>query len=191
MADPATLAMASMGSSALGGVTSAISGIMGGNSQSSMYKYQAGSARANANISRKNAAYTRYAGEFEASRSGTKTRFERGQVTAAQSGRGLRVGTGSAERVVDSVEDVGRQEQSTTRATAARRAYGFEVDAAEKDAAANMYGKAAQRSKMAGYIQAGTSLLSSASSVSSKWMDASKAGIFNDSVGIDIYGPGY
>jgi hypothetical protein len=177
------MAMASMGSSALSGVTSAIGGVLGGNSQSSMYKYQAGVARVNAQIARGNAAYSRYAGEFESQRSGMKTRFERGRIVANQSGRGVQVGTGSAGRVVESTEDIGRQEQSTIRASAARRAYGYENEAAQQEASANMLGKAAQRSKLAGYIQAGTSLLSSAASVSSKWSQASQSGIFSDSVG--------
>lgn len=183
MADPLTLAMVSMGASGASGLMGAVSSIMGGSSQSSMYKYQAGSARVNAGIARENAAHARYAGEFEAQRSGMKTRYERGKTTAIQSGRGVVTGQGSAGGVIDSITKVGAQEQSTIRGNAARRAYGFEVEAAEKDAAANMYGKAAQRSKLAGYLGAGSSLLSSAASVSSKWMQAGQAGIFSDTVG--------
>lgn len=180
MADPATLALVSIGSSTASGVLGAVGSVMGGSSQSSMYKYQAGVARINRQIAEQNAAYARYAGEFEAQRSGMKTRFERGQTITTQSGRGIAVGEGSAARVVDSISDVGRQEQRTIRANAARRAYGYDVEAAQQEATANMYGKAAQRSKMASYIQAGSSLLSSAASVSGKWMQASQAGIFSD-----------
>lgn len=178
MADPFTLAAASIGSSALGGVVGAVGSVMGGNAQSSMYKYQAGVARVNQDIARKNAAYARYAGEFEAQRSGMKTRYERGQTIATQSGRGLVVGSGSSGDVIDSIGEIGQQEQRTIRGGAARRAYGYEVEANQQEAAANMYGKAAQRSKVAGYIGAGTSLLSGASSVSSKWLQAQQAGIF-------------
>lgn len=180
MADPATLAMVSIGASAGSGILGAVGSIMGGNSQSSMYKYQAGTARVSAEIARRNAAYARYAGEFESQRSGMKTRYERGQTTATQAGRGVIVGEGSAGAVTDSITDVGAQEQRTIRGNAARRAYGYDVEAAEKEAAANMYGKAAQRSKLSGYIGAGSSLLSSAASVSSKWMQASQAGIFGE-----------
>lgn len=183
MADPVTLATVSMVASGASGVMGAVSSIMGGNSQSSMYKYQAGSARVNAGIARENAAHARYAGEFESQRSGMKTRFERGKTIATQSGRGVVVGDGSAGEVTDSISKVGQQEQSTIRGNAARRAYGYDVDAAEKDAAATMYGKASQRSKLSGYIGAGSSLLSSAASVSSKWSSASSAGIFSDNVG--------
>lgn len=180
MADPVTLAMASMASSAASGVLGAVGSVFGGKSQSSQFQYQQGVARVNADIARKNAAYARYAGEFEAQRSGMKTRYERGQAITTQSGRGVVVGEGSSGRVAESISDVGAQEQRTIRGNAARRAYGYDVEAAEKDAAANMYGKAAQRSSLAGYIGAGTSLLSGASSVSSKWMQASQSGIFSD-----------
>lgn len=180
MADPATMAMASMGSSVASGVMGAVSSIISGNSQSSMYKYQAGTARVNAGIAKENAAYSRYAGEFESQRSGMKTRNERANIITTQSGRGVVVGEGSAGRVVDSVEEIGRQDQSTIRASAARRAYGYDNEAASQVAQADMYGKAAQRAKQAGYINAAGSLLKSASSVSDKWSAASQSGLFSD-----------
>lgn len=174
--------MASMASSAASGIMGAVSSVMSGNSQSSMYKYQAGTARVKADIAKGNAAYARYAGEFESQRSGMKTRSERGNAIAQMSGRGVVVGSGSSGRVIDSISDIGRQDQRTIRASAARRAYGFDIEAAEQTAQADMYGKAAQRSKQAGYINAAGSLLKSASSVSDKWSAASNSGIFSDSV---------
>lgn len=190
MADPATMVMASMGANILGGVTKAVGSILGGESKSSMYKYQAGMARANAEIARRNAEYSRTVGEREAQRVGMKSRFEAGNIISAQSGRGLVVGEGSAGRVVQSQGDIGRHDQSTVRANAMRRAYGYDVEAANKEAEANMYGKSAQRSKLASYIEAGGSILGSAASVSSKWMEASQLGVFGGGSGGDIrYGP--
>ena len=151
---------------------------MGGQSQAQAYKYQAGVAQVNQKIAKQNADYARYTGEFEAQRSGMKTRFERAQTVTTQSGRGIVIGEGSAGEVVKSIGEIGAQEQSTIRASAARRAYGFDVEAEKQDTAAKMYGKAASRAKTASYIDAFGSLLGSAGSVAGKWMQASQAGVF-------------
>jgi hypothetical protein len=170
MADPATLAMISIGTSAAGGLTGALSSIMGGDSQSAMYGYKAGIAKQNAQIAKQNADYARKVGEVEAQRQGMETRFTVGKQKVAQAASGLDVDSGSAVDVRESTGDIGRQDQAVTRANAARKAYGFEVEAAEKEAEATMMEYAGKSSKKAGLLGAASSLLGGASSVSGKWL---------------------
>jgi hypothetical protein len=61
------------------------------------------------------------------------------------------------------------------RANAAKKAYGFEVGAAEDVAQAGAYTVAGETSVTAGDIGAVSSVLGAAGSVSSKWLQASQA----------------
>ena len=177
MADPFTLATIGIVGSAGSGVLGAAGNILGGLGKSSAYEYQAGVAQVNQKIAAQNAAYARYTGEFEAQRSGMKSRYETGQTKVIQSGRGLDVNFGSPAAVRESQENLGRQEQTTIRSTAARRAYGFDVEAEKQRTAAQMYRQAGANEEIAGYIGAAGSILGAASSVSSKLLEASRMNI--------------
>lgn len=165
------------GATILGGITGAISKVMGGESQGNMYAYQAGVSRINQQIAKQNADYSRYVGEVEAQRVGMKGRFERGQTLVTQSGRGIDVGSGSNAEVRDSMQDMNVHDQATTRSNAMRRAYGHDVEAIKHETQGQMYGMAGSKARTAGYIDAFGSILGTASSVSSKWLDASRLGI--------------
>src|SRR5438105_4747319 len=134
MADPVTLATIGIVSTVAGGATGAFGSIMGGESQSSMYKYQAGVAQINKRIAEQNADYSRKVGEVEAQQFGMKTRAEIGEAKATQGAGGLDVGSGSNLAVRESMGDIGRQNLATIRANAARRAYGYEVEGIQQEA---------------------------------------------------------
>jgi hypothetical protein len=170
MADPATIAMVSMGSSALGGVTKAAGSVFSGLASSAMHKYQAGVAAVNAKIARQNAEYSRGIGEFKAEQSGMKTRAEIGKTTAIQGASGFRADTGSAADVRESQHMLGISEQNVIRSNAARAAYGHEVEALNFEAESQQHQMARKTSKIAGFLGAGESILGGASSVSSKWL---------------------
>lgn len=182
MADPISLTAMSLGASALGGVTGAVGGIMGGNSQASMYQYQSGVAKMNEQIMKQNADYAVAAGEVTAQEKGMETRGKIGQTIAQQGAGGLAVGSGSNARVVDSERQIGQQDQAIIRSNSARQAYGYEVEASKYAAESTMDQFAASNAKKAGYISAFGSLLGAAGSVGSKWLTASNAGTFSGSV---------
>lgn len=177
MADPFSLTAIALGSSVLGGATSAVGSIMGGQSQASMYNYQAGIALMNQQIMKQNADYATAAGEVTAQESGMKTRTQMGQTIAQQGAGGLAVGSGSNARVVSSELALGQEDQALIRSNAARQAYGYEVEATKFGAQAQVDQLAASKSKTAGYLGAFSSLLGAAGSVSSKWLQASQLGI--------------
>lgn len=176
MAGPATMAALSIGSSVAGGLLGAAGAKQSAQAESEMYQYKAGIALANKKIEEQNADYAFKVGEQEAGRFGIKTRQNIGSIRAAQSGSGLDVNTGSAVQVRESAHDLAAMDMATIRQNAARQAYGYKVKAWEAGQEATLYGMAASKAKTAGNINVLSSLISGASSVSSKWMQAKQVG---------------
>jgi hypothetical protein len=188
MADPVTLGVVGMGASALGGAVNAFGNWFGGETKGAMYDYQAGIAQMNATVDRQNAAYAEYAGEVKAQQSGMKARFQIGQARADQGASGLDVNSGSATQVREGMYKVAQQDMSTIRSNAAKIAYGYNVDAAAKDAESTLDKYAASTSRTAGDIAAVGSLLGGAGSVASKWQGGGSAGLWGGGSGSDYAG---
>lgn len=203
----------SMGASALGGIVGAIGAKEKGEAESASlrlqgqakgdqydaqaraYTYKAGVAEMNRRLKLQDADYARWAGESEAVVSGSKTKFAESTAKAKQSGSGLEVDFGSPNAVRDSILQVGRFDQSMIRNNAARKAYGYEVEAAGQQAEktldemsadsskkAAMFARqggnqAADAASTAGDIGMFTSILGATSSVSSKWLQGSQLGM--------------
>jgi len=178
MADPATMTALSIGSSAIGGLLGASGTKQSARAESEMYQYRAGIALANKRIEEQNADYAFKVGEQEAMRFGVKTRQNLGSIRAAQSGSGLDVNFGTSAQVRDSAHDLAAMDMSTIRQNAARQAYGYKVKAWEAEQESKLYGMAANKAKAAGNINMFSSLISGASSVSSKWSQAKQTGIY-------------
>jgi hypothetical protein len=168
MADPIT---------AIGVAVSAGGAIFKGMSQASMYGYQANIARMNADIARQNAVYESNLGEVQAQQQGMKTRAVIGQTKATQGASGLDLNSGSAVEVRASEAELGAEDQATIRSNAARRAYGFQVEAAQDTAQASLLDKASSNAEIGGFIDAGTSILGGGGSLSSRWLKANQIGM--------------
>lgn len=166
----AVLPAVAIGASLLGGATSAIGASAAGEAKAGMYNYQAGVADVNKKISLQNAAYARDTGETKSYESGLRTRFQQGKIKTAQGAGGLDVNSGSAKATQDSQRDIGRMDQSIIRSNAARQAYGFDTEAVKFGAEAEMDRSAASNARTAGTMGALSSILGTAASVSSKWM---------------------
>jgi hypothetical protein len=170
------VAGASLGATALGGITGAVGSIFGGQAQSSMYNYQAGIAAMNAQIAKQNAAYETAVGETRAQESGMKTRAQIGATRAQQGASGLDVNTGTNVSVRASEAELGSFEQGVIRSDAARKAYGQEVVAAQETAQSQLDQMAASNAKTAGLIGGFTSILGAGSSFGSKFLQFQGAG---------------
>src|SRR5712664_1002145 len=153
MADPISLGLV-----VAAGVTGAAGSIFGGQASSAAYNYQAGVAQMNAQIAKQNAAYETALGEVQAQQQGMKTRATIAQTRATQGASGLDVNTGSAASVRESEFQLGGYDQQVIRAGAARRAYGFEVEATGDIAQANLDRMAARNAENAGMLKAFTSI---------------------------------
>lgn len=173
MADPFTWAAIGTAASVAGGAVGATGALAKGSSDKAMYGYQAGVALLNQNIAKQNAAYTRDVGENAAFISGRKTQAIIGTEKVDQSASGLDVNSGSALDVRKSTADVGAIDQATIRQNYAKKAYGFEVEAATKGAEAIGDIIAGEQAEKSGKINAASSILGTVSSVSSKWLQGS------------------
>lgn len=178
MADPGTLALASLVSTGAGGITNAIGSLFGGSAQSNMYQYQAGIAAMNAQIAKQNASYDLAVGEVQAQQSGMKTRAVLGATRAAQGASGLDLNTGTAVQVRASEAELGAEDMALIRSNAAKRAYGDEVEAVQDTAQSQLDTYAASNARTAGMIGAFSSVLGAGGSVASKWSQFSTAGVF-------------
>jgi hypothetical protein len=104
-----------------------------------IHKYQAAIAKVNKEIARQNAAYARDVGEVEAQISGMKTKAEVGEMAAAQGASGLDVNKGSAVKVRESMIELGYYNQALIRSSAAKKAYGYDVEVVQHEAQADVY----------------------------------------------------
>lgn len=181
MADPVTAGMAagSMAMKAGGSIMGAVGSMQSGEAAGRMYDYKAAVAGINKQIAMQNADYARYAGEVEAQQAGMKARYKLGALRAQQSASGLALDTGSGARVSKATYDVAQHDIAILRSNAAKKAYGYDVEAFEQGAQAELDRMAASQSRKAGKIGAISSLLGGASNVADKWQSAAEKGIFS------------
>lgn len=166
-----------------GAQTSTDAALRQNRAQVSAYQYQAGVADLNRKIAEQNRDYAVAAGEQEAMGYGLKARQQMGKIKVAQGASGLDVNSGSAVDVRESQKLVAGMDMATIRNNAARVAYGHAMEAASATAQKGLYEKAAADTsaaegsiKKSGKIAMLSSLISGASSVSSKWLQAKQYG---------------
>jgi hypothetical protein len=102
-------------------------------------RYQAGVADINKEIAAANAFYSRDVGEVEAQQAGMKAHSDMGEMIAQQGASGLSVNSGSSTKVRESMAEIGKYTQDVIRSSAAKKAYGYEVEAAQYGAQAEIY----------------------------------------------------
>lgn len=185
MADPFTLAIGSTALSAGGSLLGAFGAQQGGQAQGRMLAYQAGVAGLNRKIALQNRDYALATGETEAQRYGMQAAHRMGAIRAGIGASGIDIGSGSKAQVQEGQQLVTGIDLAQIRNNAARKAYGFEVEATQDAAQSGLYTAAAQEAVKAGNIKALGSLVSGAGSVASKWYQGSSAGLFGGSGGAD------
>jgi hypothetical protein len=140
-----------------------------------MYQYQAGVAETNQKIALQNRDYALNAGETEAVRYGMGAAQRGAQIKTGMSASGMDIGSGSKADVQSSQQVVSGMDLGQIRNNAARKAYGYEVEAAQNTAQAGLYTRAASDAESAGGIKALGSLVSGAGSVADKWLQRDSA----------------
>lgn len=180
---PLPLAGIGLASTAIGAGVSAVGSSYAGQAKSNMYNYQAGVADLNKKIASQNADYSREVGEVKAQDSGLRTEFQVGKMKAAQGGSGLDVNSGSALATRQSQTLIGQHDQGTIRSNAARQAYGFDIEAIKYGAEGDMLRTAGKNAIEAGNLGAVSSILGGASSVASKWLQGTSAGVWGGTGG--------
>lgn len=176
--DPMSMTLASIGMSAAGGLMGAGGAMAEGEANAEMYGFKAGLARRNAEIAKENADYTRWSGEYDRMRYGMKAGAERSAIRTQRAASGFDVNTGSNADIEASHVMVSDMDMAMIHNNAARKAYGYEMQAEQELAQANIYDRAGRNAKTAAKYKAASTLIAGASSVSNKWLDGSRTGIF-------------
>lgn len=168
-----------LGTSIIGGLTTAIGDIFSGISQQKMYDYQASVAKVNAQIAQQNSAYALQVGDLQAQKYGLQAGQQKAAIKTVQSASGLDVNSGSAKQVQQSEQTVTNINTETLRSNAAKTAYNYQVQAAMDVAQAGVDTVAGQNARSAGMIQATSSLIGTAGSVDSQWLRGAQLGLWS------------
>jgi hypothetical protein len=143
------------------------SSLKSGSAKSKEAKYRAQLAEEGANA-------TRLAGNVE--EGNLKAQYTRriAEQTTAYAANGIDVASPVVGRVHDATQLAGDLDAAVLHYNAAREAYGLDTEAA-------LYRKAAKNAKTTGFLNAATSLLSGASSLSGKWGAFQQSGALGSS----------
>jgi hypothetical protein len=179
--NPQSLASASQGLSAGGTGVSLFGNLLQGMSSSNMYRYQGGIARLKEQFALQNADYAVNAGDKEAHRYGLKSSHQFGKIVAAQAASGIDVGRGSTVDVQRSQRHVTGLDSTQIVENAARKAYGYKVEAAVEGAKAEAYDMASRNAMLSSGINMASTLMTGATSVHSRWLQANQLGIYSGS----------
>ena len=151
---------------------------MAGEAQAGMYQYQAGLAEINADIAKQNAGYTRTVGELNAMRYGMQAGQRKGAIIANQAASGLDIRSGSNKDVQDSQDVVTGMDLNMIRSNAMKTAYDYDVQSDQFKNQAELYRMGGENAKAAAKINVQSSILGTATSVASKWLQASQLNLF-------------
>lgn len=168
-----------LGASLAGGMLSAFGAQKEGQATQQMYNYKAQVAKINAQIDRQNAEWARNKGEQEAVQYGMKASQQFGKIRAAQGASNLDVNSGSNARVQESQKKVTAMDLTQIRANAAKTAYDYEFKATQDENQATLNTMAGENAETAGNLKMAGSLIGTAGSVSSKWLQGNSAGLWN------------
>jgi hypothetical protein len=175
------LAVAGPVGAAVGGVVGAVGSLIAGQASAASSTYKAGVALLNKQISQQNAAWATESGAIQSQESGMKARQQIGQTKVVQAASGFDVNSGTGAKVRQDQSTVADYDQNVIRWDASKTSYGYETKAMTDQAESNLDIMAASTQTTAGEIGAATSFINAGSSVSSKWLQASQAGVFNAS----------
>lgn len=163
------IAQTGMATTGIGSVIGAVGNIESGYSNANATKYQAQVAENNSAIAGRNAEFATQEGNVQAENQGLKNRSQAGSIIANTAANGIDVNSGSAKQVQQSQQILGNLDAMTIRSSAAREAYGYQTQAQNFTAEAALKSSEAKNDVSAGFMGAGSSLLSGASSLGKQY----------------------
>lgn len=172
--DPASLSLIG---TVVGGITSFVGQMSSASAAASQANYQAQVARNNQVIADQNSRYAAAAGEGRAQSQSFKNRAVAGAIEAGQGASGIDLGSPTLEDVRTSAATVGRLDTATIAQEAQLQSRGYSQQGVNYGAQAGLYDMQASNARNAGMIGGFSSLLSSASSFSDKWMRFTDKGV--------------
>lgn len=169
-----------------------VAGVVGSMQQAAAQKnaanYQAQVAANNQQIATQNAAFAAASGEAQAANKAQETRAKVGAIKAAQASSGVDINSPTASAVVTSEGELGALDANTVRSNAARQAYGYQTQSNDFENSREADLAQANNADTAGYINAGTGLLSGAGNATLNYSNAMGKASGLDGGG-ETYGP--
>jgi Zn-dependent metalloprotease len=159
MCEPTTIALAV---TAVSGVVAAGGAVMQGQAQAKQAKYQAAVETNNATIAGWQAQDATQRGQIEEQRQRLATARLRGAQRAGMASNGVEIDSGSPLDVLMDTAQLGQLDALTIRSNAEREAYGLRNQQSNLTAQAGLTRMAGRSAQTAGYISAGSTLLSTA-----------------------------
>jgi len=177
MTDP--VSMVAMGSTIVGGIMQGEGKKQQAEAQAATYNYQAQVAKINSDIDKQNADYAINKGEQQATIEGMKGAQQLAQIKVGQAASGFDVNTGSNADVQAGQRKVTQMDMDMIRANASKVAYDYNVKSVEDINQAGLYTMASSNASQAGDLALMSSLVSTAGSVSDKWLSGRQSGLIN------------
>lgn len=178
MCDPTTLAVASIGSSIIGGVQQAQAAKAAGAAQAAQANYQAAVARNNKIIADRKAEDAIKRGKVEELQYRQQVSQLTGRQRAVLAGNGVVIDQGSALDITEDTAARGEFDALTIRSNAEREAYDYRVQGQNFESNARLYDATASNALAAGKSAATGALITGAGSVAQKWYGFKKEGVF-------------
>ncbi len=173
-----TLAAISLGTTVLGTGVSAMGASATADANAKSAQYQAAVARNNQIIAGQYADRSIMTGLSRSEMMDYRTRGLLGTAKATQAASGVDVNSGSPAAVRASIGELGSLDAATLRYNAEQEAYGYKVKGAGFAAESQLDTMKAENARTAGDYAVASSILSGASSVSSKWLSFQQKGIY-------------
>lgn len=181
-----------LGTSLAGGALSAYGAASSGEANAKAYNYRAQMSRLNAAINTQNSDWALQTGEKKLQSYGMQAAQRAGAIKTTQAASGLDIRSGTAKDVQDSQALLTKMDNKTIAENTGRQAYGYRVQANNDLLQAGLDDMSASNSRRAGKLSALGSIIGTASSVSSKWLQGKQAGLWgsdSDDSAIRLYGP--
>lgn len=163
--DPATLAIASAVIGGIGTAVQVVGNIEAGQAAKANANYQAQVAANNAKIATDNARNAMQVGEQQQQQEQLKTRATVGAIVAAEGANNLDTGSGSNLLVKNSAQEIGELDANTIRQQASRTSWNYETQSAAFTGEEGLQKAEGAQAQTAGFINAGSSLLSGAATI--------------------------
>ena len=188
-----TLAYAGLALSAVGTAGSMLGQMQQASAAKASADYQAQVAAGNQQIATQNASFAAAEGEQLAAQKQQQTRAQEGAILAGQGSSGVDINSPTSQAVRASQSELGALDAQTIRANAARKAYGFESQAANFGNAASADTATGENAQTAGEIGAAGSLLSGAGDTAQNYADVmgKASGMGANQVYSSAIGPSY
>lgn len=164
-----TLAYTSLALAAAGTAAGVAGQMQSASAAKASADYQAQVAAGNQKIALDNASAASKSGEAQAAIQEQKTRAQVGVIESAQGASGVDINSPTASAVRTSAAELGDLDVQTIRSNAARKAYGYQTEAANFGNQSSVDTSTGENAEIAGYIGAGTGVLKSAASASTNY----------------------